>query len=75
MTWIISNLDRDTAPPLLAGDGELVPRALADFECKHGRLSGDSTPPCGCWPAEARNAIDELAAIRERAIAEGKVAA
>lgn len=25
---------------------------LADFECQHGRLSGDKTPPCGCWPGE-----------------------
>jgi hypothetical protein len=28
-------------------DGNL--RRFADFECKHGRLSGDKTPPCGCW--------------------------
>ena len=25
---------------------------LADNECKHGRLPGDRTPKCGCWPAE-----------------------
>jgi hypothetical protein len=25
---------------------------LADNECEHGRLAGDSTPPCGCWPSE-----------------------
>jgi hypothetical protein len=25
---------------------------LADNECKHGRLPGDSTEPCGCWPQE-----------------------
>jgi hypothetical protein len=25
---------------------------LADHECRHGRLSGDRTPPCGCWPKE-----------------------
>ena len=23
---------------------------LADHECRHGRLPGDRTPPCGCWP-------------------------
>jgi hypothetical protein len=25
---------------------------LADHECRHGRLSGDRTPPCGCWREE-----------------------
>jgi hypothetical protein len=25
---------------------------LADHECRHGRLSFDRTPPCGCWPKE-----------------------
>ena len=25
---------------------------LADHECRHGRLSGDRTPPCRCWPKE-----------------------
>lgn len=25
---------------------------LADNECEHGRLSGDRTPPCGCWGPE-----------------------
>lgn len=25
---------------------------LADFECEHGRLSGDKTIACGCWPDE-----------------------
>ncbi len=25
---------------------------LADDECDHGRLAGDRTPPCGCWPTE-----------------------
>lgn len=25
---------------------------LADNECKHDRLPGDTTPPCGCWPQE-----------------------
>jgi hypothetical protein len=26
---------------------------MADFECEHGRLAGDRTPECGCWPQEA----------------------
>lgn len=26
---------------------------LADNECKHGRLPGDRTDPCGCWPGDA----------------------
>ena len=25
---------------------------LADHECAHGRLPGDRTPRCGCWPNE-----------------------
>lgn len=25
---------------------------LADHECCHGRLPGDRTPACGCWPEE-----------------------
>ncbi|MGN6167719.1 MAG: hypothetical protein ACTHQQ_06060 [Solirubrobacteraceae bacterium] len=25
---------------------------LADHECSHGRLPGDRTPLCGCWPQE-----------------------
>lgn len=24
----------------------------ADRECEHGRIEGDSTPPCGCWASE-----------------------
>jgi hypothetical protein len=30
---------------------ELELRELDD-ECRHGRLEGDRTPPCGCFPAE-----------------------
>ncbi len=26
--------------------------ALADNECRHGRLAGDRTPPCGCFRSE-----------------------
>jgi hypothetical protein len=25
---------------------------LADHECRHGRLPGDRTAPCGCWRQE-----------------------
>ena len=25
---------------------------LADHECRHGRLPGDRTTACGCWPVE-----------------------
>jgi hypothetical protein len=25
---------------------------LADYECRHGRLPGDPTPPCGCFANE-----------------------
>ena len=25
---------------------------LVDLECRHGRMPGDSSPPCGCWPQE-----------------------
>ena len=25
---------------------------LADHECRHGRLPGDRTLACGCWPVE-----------------------
>jgi hypothetical protein len=27
---------------------------LVDHECKHGRLAGDRTEACGCWPSEAK---------------------
>jgi hypothetical protein len=25
---------------------------IADNECRHGRLPGDLSPVCGCWPGE-----------------------
>jgi hypothetical protein len=25
---------------------------LADYECRHGRIPGDRTSPCGCFPNE-----------------------
>jgi hypothetical protein len=34
--------------PIAAG----VLGRLADHECPHGRLRGDSPPPCGCWREE-----------------------
>ena len=30
---------------------------LADHECAHGRLPGDRTPKCGCWPQETATVI------------------
>jgi hypothetical protein len=30
---------------------------LADHECDHGRLSGDLTRRCGCWPQESAPVI------------------
>jgi len=30
---------------------------LADHECTHGRLPGDRTANCGCWPQENAHVI------------------
>ena len=30
---------------------------LADHECQHGRLPGDRTAKCGCWPEEGAAVI------------------
>ncbi len=30
---------------------------LADHECAHGRLPGDRTRTCGCWPTETAAVI------------------
>lgn len=30
---------------------------LADHECAHGRLPGDHSPKCGCWPQETASVI------------------
>ncbi len=30
---------------------------LADHECAHGRLPGDRTAKCGCWPQENASVI------------------
>lgn len=43
-------------PHLLDGPDPSIARfgmKLADDECQHGRLPGDSTPACGCWPDES----------------------
>jgi hypothetical protein len=32
---------------------------MPEFECRHGRCFGDSTPPCGCWPEEEPGWKDE----------------
>lgn len=53
-----------------------MPLRLADFECEHGRLPHDGTPPCGCWSVEMpeptfETALDKLAAIRRQAIERG----
>lgn len=29
-----------------------APETLADNECEHGRLAGDASEPCGCYPSE-----------------------
>ncbi|HYB25588.1 MAG TPA: hypothetical protein VEF89_03145 [Solirubrobacteraceae bacterium] len=38
---------------------------LADHECQHGRLPGDSTPRCGCWPQENQT-VSPLQAAKRR---------
>ena len=40
---------------------------LADHECRHGRLPGDRTAPCGCWPREGALVLDFPARSRRRA--------
>jgi hypothetical protein len=39
---------------------------LADFECKHGRLPSDRTPPCGCWPEESSELVKDLMGVIEQ---------
>lgn len=38
---------------------------LADDECAHGRLAGDPTKPCGCWPTELPGFTLAIAPERE----------
>lgn len=42
---------RHKRPLRLVTERELH-RLLPDFECQHGRLEGDRTEPCGCYPSE-----------------------
>ena len=37
---------------------------LADHECVHGRLPGDRTAKCGCWPQENAPVITFTRAAR-----------
>lgn len=39
---------------------EHIATRFADEECAHGRLPGDRTPPCGCWPGEAAPVPDVI---------------
>lgn len=39
----------------------LLHSQLADDECQHGRLPGDRTPACGCWPIETREPEETVA--------------
>ena len=43
---------------------------LADHQCEHGRLPGDRTPRCGCWPQENASviALPEPARIHPTAV-------
>lgn len=59
MTAICERVDSDVHPLAeLASSPEFCPIEagllfkLADNECSHGRLPGDRTRPCGCWPQE-----------------------
>lgn len=40
---------------------------FADDECAHGRLPGDRTRPCGCWPGEVPDLMSTLKAAKEAA--------
>jgi hypothetical protein len=46
-------------PPRAADAGKSF--SDAEHECEHGRLPGDSTPPCVCWAeAELSPEVDGL---------------
>lgn len=50
------------APSAADADGAVADKPLfgpylADHECTHGRLPGDRSEPCGCWPQERKRAI------------------
>jgi hypothetical protein len=38
--------------PDLADRFDRIDALDAAHECRHGRLAGDRTPPCGCWPQQ-----------------------
>jgi hypothetical protein len=44
------------AASVLRGGGSFSPLGQSfsdvEHECEHGRLAGDRTPACGCWPQE-----------------------
>jgi hypothetical protein len=44
---------------------------LADHECRHGRLPGDPTEPCGCFSDEASNAALRL--IQDPVVSTGRM--
>lgn len=44
---------------------------LADLECRHDRLPGDPTEPCGCWDEDLERAL--MTAVRESAKRQEKV--
>ena len=47
--FLLEQLDRPAPRP--PADLHLEARDAA-WECKHGRLPGDRTEPCGCWAQE-----------------------
>jgi hypothetical protein len=44
---------------LARGGEDWLEQLDAAWECRHGRLPTDGTPPCGCWGAEAPGAAPE----------------
>jgi hypothetical protein len=50
MSDLYRDLGLTIVPPRAADAGKSF--SDAEHECKHGRLPGDSTPPCGCWAGE-----------------------
>jgi hypothetical protein len=45
-----------------------TPMDLADYECRHGRLSTDTTPPCGCYGPYDRGAHHRQREAVERSL-------
>jgi hypothetical protein len=46
---ILGGEDVGPASALWSGGIDAAAFKDAENECTHGRLSGDRTPPCGCW--------------------------